>query len=121
MEERILVWAVGRDGPLSCAFLQEAGFVCRACSSSEELRAELAAGAGVLILAAELLSKGAVASLEAVLGQQSPWSDLPLIIVAGIEPAADAIRDSFDGLGNVSLLHRSLSLDTLASTARTAL
>ncbi len=120
MDERVLVWALGRDGPLTRGFLAEAGFDCRACASWDELRAETEAGAGALVLAGELLSAEAVAALRALLEQQAPWSDLPLVIVAGGGPAAGA-GDPFEGLGNVSLLHRPLSLDTLASTVRTAL
>src|SRR5918998_1195774 len=121
MDDRVLIWALGRDGPLTCEFLGAVGFVCLSCSSWGEFRAEMAAGAGVVVLAAELLSDDAVASLEGILRQQPPWSDLPLILVAGSEPTAEGARDSFEGLGNVSLLHRPLSLDTLASTVRSAL
>jgi signal transduction histidine kinase/ActR/RegA family two-component response regulator len=121
MDERVLIWALGRDGFLTREFLGEIGFDCRVCSSWEELRAEMEAGVGAVILAAELLSADIVASLEAVLAKQPPWSDLPLIIVTRSELTTDGAPNPFEALGNVALLHRPLSLDTLTSTVRTAL
>ena len=73
----------------------------------------------MLVVAGELLTPDAVDALSALLAGQPAWSDLPLIVVATDEPAGN--RDPFDGLGNVAILHRPLSLDTLATTVRAAL
>lgn len=119
MEERVLVWAHGRDGSLTCTFLEEAGFESHACAGWDELNAETEAGVGMIVVAGELLSPDIIANMEHLLRLQPPWSDLPLVIVAGAD--ATGFCNPFDGLGSVSILHRPISLDTLGSTVRTAL
>lgn len=114
MDERVLVWAPARDGRLTCGFLIEIGFACVHCESWEQFRAELSRGVGTVVVASEFLSEAVVANLQAVVDAQPPWSDLPVIVVAGTEPLAT--NDPFGMLGNVSLLRRPLSLDTLRST-----
>ena len=119
MDERVLVWAPARDGRLTCGFLTEIGFACVHCESWEAFRAELEQGVGAVVIAGEYLSESLLANLHALVEAQPPWSDLPIIIVAGTEPVGD--EDRFRRLGNVSLLQRPVSLDTLRSTVRAAL
>ncbi|MGE3510903.1 MAG: ATP-binding protein [Vicinamibacterales bacterium] len=119
MDERVLVWAPARDGRLTCGFLTEVGFSCVNCESWEAFRAELEQGVGAVVIAGEYLSESVVANLQAIVDSQPPWSDLPVIIVAGAEPVGD--EDRFRRLGNVSLLQRPVSIDTLRSTVRAAL
>ena len=121
MDERALVWAVGRDGPLTCRFLAEEGLDTLACRNVEELCNELLRGAGVVIIAGELLSDEAVAQLRACIARQPPWSDIPIIVVAGTPDEGSAPITLFEDLGSVAVLHRPLSLDTLASGVRAAL
>ena len=117
--ERVLVWAPARDGRLTCDFLTEIGFSCVVGVSWEHFRAELNRGAGAVVLAGEFLSESIVANLQAIIDAQPAWSDLPVIVVAGTEPLANDA--SFRMLGNVSLLQRPVSLDTLRSTVAAAL
>ena len=121
MDQRALVWAVGRDGPLTCGFLAEAGFQAHPCRSLAELCTELARAAGVVIVAGELLSSEAVGQLRACLAEQPPWSDIPFLVVAGPADERFGPVPRFDDLGSVSVLHRPLSLDTLASSVGAAL
>ena len=119
MDERVLVWAPARDGRLTCGFLTEGGFSCVNCESWEAFRAELEQGVGAVVIAGEYLSESVLANLQAIVEAQPPWSDLPVIIVAGTEPVDD--EDRFRRLGNVSLLQRPVSVDTLRSTVQAAL
>jgi signal transduction histidine kinase/ActR/RegA family two-component response regulator len=119
MDERVLVWASARDGRLTCGFLTEIGFSCVSCDSWEAFRAELEQGVGAVVIAGEYLSESVLANLQAIVDAQPAWSDLPVIIVAGTEPVGD--DDRFRRLGNVSLLQRPVSVDTLRSTVRAAL
>ena len=121
MDQRALVWAVGRDGPLTCGFLAEEGLDTLACRSIEELCSELLRGAGVVIIAGELLSTEAVTQLCACIARQPPWSDIPIIVVAGAHDEGAAPLTLFEDLGSVAVLHRPLSLDTLGSGVRAAL
>jgi signal transduction histidine kinase len=119
VEERVLVWALGRDGRLTSEFLAAAGFPCRTCRTVDELCHEAEAGAGVVIVAAELLAPDVTACLREVVERQPAWSDLPVVIVTGSAQAG--FPNAYHALGNVSVLGRPLSLDTLISTVRTAL
>ena len=119
MEERVLVWASPRDAQLTCGFLRESGVAATRIESWQHCRAELAAGAGALVLGGELLDASALAGLRVVVETQPAWSDLPVLIVGGYEPSDD--QDRFAALGNVSLLQRPLAVDTLRSSVRAAL
>jgi signal transduction histidine kinase len=119
IDERVLVWAPARDGRLTCGFLTDIGFSCVNRESWEQFRAELNRGVGAVVIAGEFLSESIVANLQAIIDAQPAWSDLPVIVVAGRTPPAT--ENPFGILGNVSLLQRPVSLDTLRSTAAAAL
>jgi hypothetical protein len=85
MHGRVLIWAHGRDGALTCGFLEQAGFECHACQSLNDLEQEVNKGAGLLVIAGELLTADAIVELQHSLGKQPPWSDLPILVVAGSE------------------------------------
>jgi signal transduction histidine kinase/ActR/RegA family two-component response regulator len=118
MDERVLVWAAGRDGRLTCGFLREQGFGCVDCDAWEAFRGMLDEGAGAVVIAGEFLSDAVLPNLQAVIDTQPAWSDLPMIIVAGEELIPE---DHVAALGNVSVLQRPVALDTLRSTVRAAL
>ena len=83
MHDRVLVWASARDGRLTCGFLTESGLNCVHCERWEEFCTELERGVGAVVIGGELLSDSLFANLQAILAQQPPWSDVPVIIVAG--------------------------------------
>lgn len=119
MDERVLVWAPARDGRLTCGFLTEIGFACVNCEAWEEFRTQLDRGVGAVVLAGEFLSASVLANLHVIVEAQPPWSDLPVIVVASAEGLTSA--DPFEMLGNVSVLQRPVSLDTLRSSVGAAL
>ena len=55
MEERVLVWAVGRDGPLTCQILAGGNFGSRNCPTREEFCREIGVGAGAALSIARSL------------------------------------------------------------------
>ena len=119
MDERVLVWAPTRDGRLTCGFLTEIGFSCVNCEGWDEFRSELNSGVGAVVLAGEFLSAAVLENLRAIVQAQPPWSDLPVIVVASTERLPST--DPFWMLGNVSVLQRPVSLDTLRSSVGAAL
>jgi signal transduction histidine kinase/CheY-like chemotaxis protein len=106
---------------LTCGFLAEEGVEALSCRNVEELCSELGRGAGVVIIAAELLSSEAVAQVRACLARQPPWSDIPIIVVGGTPDEGAGPVALLEDLGSVAVLHRPLSLDTLASSVGAAL
>jgi signal transduction histidine kinase/ActR/RegA family two-component response regulator len=123
--ERVVVLApAARDGPITSALLEKAGFECALAPDVEQLCALVEAGAGAVLVAEEALTHDAVARLAALLAAQEPWSDLPVIVFTA-EPGARALRrpalDTLALAGNVTLLDRPIRVVTLLSAVRTAL
>lgn len=104
---------------LKSIFFQN-GLEAMACLSLEIMCAELSAnGAGVLILSEEALLQGE--ALVSWLGEQPPWSDLPVLILA--RPGVDSNELSANTrlLGNVTLLERPMRVATIVSAVQSAL
>lgn len=114
----------GRDAKLLQDLFQRAGLLSQICLNMEELCIQVARGAGAVMLAEEALNPPAIQALAAVLRQQGPWSDLPLVVLTiGGEPT-EASRErliQLEPLGDLTLLERPLRSDTIVSAARTAL
>ncbi len=122
--ERILVLApVGKDGPLACRILSEAGLSAVSCASMEELCHQLDAGAGALVVTEESLDPEATRQLVETFRRQPSWSDVPLVVLTrggGYHSRLRALR-TLEPLGNVTFLERPLRIMTLVSTIRMAL
>jgi signal transduction histidine kinase/ActR/RegA family two-component response regulator len=109
LEERVLVLApTGRDAALSCEILAHEGLTAEACRSIDALCAAIEDAAGVVLVGEEALTPPAVRCLVKTLDAQPPWSDLPLILLAGGEFASSQIRplNILGPLRNVMVLER---------------
>lgn len=114
----------GRDAALTCALLEKAGLLAATCRSLDELCDTYAReGAAVLIIAEEAFSAGGRAKLTALLGQQSAWSDVPVLIFTGVSASAHVPVASSDllSIGNVTLLDRPVRPVMMLSAVRSAL
>ena len=121
-DRRLLFLApTSRDGATTEAMLSPLGIRLDVCRTFEELLRELTAGAGAILLPEEAASRAHTAALRAVLAQQPPWSDLPVLILT--RPGADSAEsaEAVRTLGNVTLLERPVRLATLLTAVRTAL
>ena len=125
LSERALVLAPrGRDAAIAVGMMTEAGFGAQACASILALINELDAGAGFVIVTEEALGTADLAPLDAWLGGQEEWSDLPFVLLTnrggGLERNPAAVR-FVKVLGNVTFLERPFHPTTLISLARSAL
>ncbi|MDP8979233.1 MAG: PAS domain S-box protein [Acidobacteriota bacterium] len=115
---------IGRDAPLLHDLFHHAHLTSQVCLSMDELCREVQRGVGAAFVAEEALDAKAIDDLSAVLRQQGPWSDLPLVVLTvGGEPT-QASRErlaQLEPLGDLTLLERPLRSDTIVSAARTAL
>ena len=115
---------IGRDAQLLHGLFERAMLVSKICLSISELCREVELGVAAAFVTEEALGLGAIEKLSAVLQEQGPWSDLPLVVLTvGGEPT-QAIRDRLlrlEPLGDLTLLERPLRSDTIVSAARTAL
>jgi signal transduction histidine kinase len=122
---RVLVMTpTGRDSSLICQLLDRVNIPCQSCASWEGMLKEIRAGAGAVILAEEVLTPNVVETISALINDQPPWSDFPLLLltVAGAVSTSSLRRlEMQKPLGNVLLLERPIRPETLVSTVRSAL
>jgi signal transduction histidine kinase/CheY-like chemotaxis protein len=120
-DRRVLVLPpTPRDGVITRQLLAKAGIAADTVPTMSAAVRELSRGAGVLLLPEEAIAAGEVDLLR-VLGQQPPWSDLPILIMT--RPGADSAyaAHAVRVLSNVTLLERPLQVATLVSAVRTGL
>ncbi len=121
---RILIAApVGRDAELMCAQLEKAGIGCESFRDIDELCREFDKGAGALLFTEEALSAEAMRSLVRAMEKQPAWSEVPVIILAGL-PSIESRTRSYHELArltNITLLDRPLRIQSLISAVQSAL
>jgi signal transduction histidine kinase/CheY-like chemotaxis protein len=121
-EHRVLILApTDRDATLSLAMLAGAGVTAVACRDVDTLCQGLAAGCGAAILTEEAILADRTRCVTAIVRDQPPWSDLPLIVLTGGGTDSHAAALALETLGNVTLLDRPVRVATLVSAVRAAL
>ncbi len=121
MQRVLLLLGTARDGQLTSELLARGGIASFPCTSAQQLRAEIGAGVGAVLVAEECLDAGGHEVLLRTLEAQPSWSDLPILVLA--RPGADSttVGEAVAALGNVTLLERPLRVAALVSVVRTAL
>ena len=121
-DDRVLLLApTRRDATTAGTLLRDAGIQLSSCMTFDELVAEVVEGAGVAIIPEEAMTPAHNARLAAVLRDQPPWSDLPILVLAYSGAKSAATQEAVRTLGNVTVLERPLRVVTLLSAVRTAL
>jgi signal transduction histidine kinase/ActR/RegA family two-component response regulator len=119
--ERVLVLAPrGRDAELTRQLLEHQGLAAEVCAGGQELLAELVAGAGCAVLTEEVLLEGLTRELGRVLREQPPWSDFPLVVLSSGQTVRH-LQQIVPELGNVTLLERPVTPQTLVAAVQAAL
>ena len=125
IESQVLVFApVGRDAELTRHLLERASIACCVCASLRAVIETLENGGGAaLLMTEEALDDPDFVHLVTALAQQPPWSDIPVLLLAGgpgTEMTARAIR-SIETLRNVTLLERPIRLAVVLTAVRAAM
>ena len=121
-ERILLLLPTGRDGEITTELLRRDGITAHVCADARELEAQLALGAGAVLVAEETLAlEGAHAVLLRALDTQPRWSDLPVLVLTRSGADSLAVGEAMAMLGNVTLLERPLRVAALLSTVRSAL
>jgi signal transduction histidine kinase len=121
-EGRVLLKSgTGRDTAMTLAVLERAGIPGFACDTLEQLVAELARGAGALMVVEEVLADAAALQLVRALEDQPPWSDVPVMVLARTGADSRAITQAMALLGNVTVIERPVRVSTFISAIRSAL
>jgi signal transduction histidine kinase len=124
LEERILILAPqGRDAEVIEQVLLREHMATAVCGNLGELLAALPQGAACALIANEALDGRAAVRLDQWLRMQPLWSDFPLVLLTskGKSGASRPQSHRIEMLGNVVLIERPVSGDTLVSAARSAL
>jgi signal transduction histidine kinase len=121
-ELRVLVVApTGRDGELICGVLESHDISCLSFPNSLKARIEMEAGAGVVIMAEEALSRSEIELWAAEVAGQPTWSDVFLLLLTIPGERSQKRMLAQQPLGNLVLLERPVRPETLISTVQAAL
>jgi signal transduction histidine kinase/CheY-like chemotaxis protein len=124
-EARVVVLAPsGRDADLAADALEQAGVAVRRVTSVHDLARSVTGGdLGAILVTEESLADGADETLETALGEQPPWSDLPVVLLTSPSTlgAEGRLSHVLLRLGNVTLLERPMRRITLLTAVHMAL
>jgi signal transduction histidine kinase/ActR/RegA family two-component response regulator len=123
-QRRVLVRAPARgDRALARQILLRASIGHLVCLTLHELVTALAVGAGAVLLSEDALDEEGLEELTSAIDEQPPWSDIPVLLLAGSESRRLGMRtlQRARRLGNVTLLERPLRLAAMLSTIESAL
>jgi PAS domain S-box-containing protein len=120
---RILILAPsGRDAPLAGQTLARSGLSSQVCGDLDQLRREVSAGAGAVLIAGEALPRDETADPAVWIGPEPPWSSLPLVVLTGRAASTDfAALRRLEHRPKVTFLERPVPKRTLISTLRGAI
>ncbi len=103
-EARVLVLAPSADDwDLIGLGLAGAGIASVRCADAQQLGEQLLTGAAAVLMA-EVAVKGSMSFLTKWLGQQAPWSDLPVLVLACGDADSPAVAQAVAKLGNVTVI-----------------
>jgi PAS domain S-box-containing protein len=122
-ELRILILAPsGRDARLAAQTLARSGLSGQVCTHLDQLRQEITAGAGAVLIAGEALPQGKNADPEVWIGPEPSWSSLPVVVLTGrVAPNVFAALRRLELRPKVTFLERPVPKRTLISTLRGAI
>jgi len=119
--ERVLVLApTAADAALSRSIIADAGLHCHVCPDPVSLAGSVDAGAGAILLTDEIVATGNAMLLSRTLDAQPPWSEVPIVLLAGSAADSSVVARAMELLGNVTILERPVRVTTLISALRTA-
>jgi signal transduction histidine kinase len=121
-----LLTPTGRDGAVAMRVLADAGLAAVACPDMPALCALVSDGAGIgaMLIAEEALGPHSSKMLLRVLGEQAPWSDVPVVVLTAEGELSRAIPRALEELAshaNVTLLERPVRVATIVTVMRSAL
>jgi len=117
----LLLGPTARDAAMTMRVLASINVSCNACPTVSAVCQELFRGAGALILTEEMLESDELRQLVDQLRNQPPWSDLPVLLLAGGGAGSPAGLRAMEIFRNVTVLERPVHTASLLSVIRTLL
>ena len=124
ISSRVLIHApVGRDAALTRELLTRAGIASMVCDSVDQVVAEIETGCAAVILTEEVFENPDFARLSLTLREQSPWSDISVLLFAGGEGRQPSLQtlELLELFPNVTLLDRPIRVAIAISIVRSAI
>ena len=110
-----------KDASVTRKLLSSNGIPLEICPTFDALIQELRFGAAAILLPEEAASLEHNTTLRAILAEQPPWSDLPVLILTKSGADSAALNEVLRTFGNVTVLERPLRAATLLSAVQTAI
>jgi signal transduction histidine kinase len=121
-DSRVLILSpTRRDGDVTIRLLSMVGLHCVLCPSPEILAAEIAQGAGAVLLTEQVVKAQYADSVIQILHKQPPWSDLPIVMLVPGGPPSLNVKRFLTLLSNVTVLERPAAPSTVISAVQAAL
>jgi signal transduction histidine kinase/ActR/RegA family two-component response regulator len=111
----------GKDASVTRKLLASNGILLEICQTFDALIQKLRRGAAVILLPEEAASPEHNQALRAILADQPPWSDLPVLILTKSGADSAALNEVLRTFGNVTVLERPVRAATLLSAVQTAI
>jgi len=119
LEERVLVFMpTGRDASLICSTLESSDITAEACADSNQLKEEIARGAGAVLLTEEALQNGTLEQLVESFNRQPIWSDIPVVLFASSGQQAGTLLETVGTRFNATIVERPIRITMLVSAVR---
>ncbi|BDV33289.1 hybrid sensor histidine kinase/response regulator [Methylocystis iwaonis] len=113
----------GRDAVLAQQTLSRTGLPSCVCAGVEQLRLEIAGGAGAVMVSEEALPRAHPGEWGSLFGAEPPWSSMPIVVLLGRGASSHnfPLLRALEIRPNVSFLERPVPRRTLISALRSAL
>lgn len=123
VEERVLVlMSTARDNDRAVEMLRAAEMDCVRCNSLLDLRREIAAGAGAVLITDEVVAADQTKAVESTLrGQPASWSVLPVVVLTREGMAERIHYGLLGGYNGAVVLERPVRAQALLSALRSSL
>ena len=121
LEQRLLVLAPNSQDAQHSRTILEAGIAVTICRDPEAVCHEIGRGAGGLLVTDDVLGDERFDHVLEILRVQPPWSDLPLIVLAGGGADSRAAVWGMETPANVVLLEHPVHVPALVAAVRSAL
>jgi signal transduction histidine kinase/ActR/RegA family two-component response regulator len=120
--EIVLIWTPsGRDASTTATLLDRDGLLSQVCADVEAVCAAIERGAAAVLLSEDVLTPEVFVRLMALLSQQPPWSDFPILVFSTSEvPRARGAHDAVRALGNVTFLDRPVHVRSMLAAVHAA-
>ena len=118
----VIVTPSAADHSLAAQFIGEAGIATRACTTLGEAIPLVGPETGCFVIVEEALDEQSVDAMHAALVTQPPWSDLPLLLIAGEGSSLWSLVETlFPSSGKVTVLQRPIHPVSLVSAVKMSL